>query len=293
MKKKVEALNRPEVSDPETCEEDDSETDEAVRLFKQKIRRLEKAAKAGQLDVSEKVEDGGGVWLNNLDSLNNLDPKAPSITDSERKKITFPGLGMNSPNIVMPPPLEDYESRINELVKKEQKNQEEMLKISNEDNVLMQISSVVDLSQIGSTESITATAVPGPKSGIRLVQSTARDIAAEGSVERKTAENVPREMLLTRRGYQVKKLENSKAGFSKKVRHSHFSLNNLLHYLIQIVLLTWLSTLFRKMCVCMTGVRYRHTHIRVEGGAVQKRSVLELRDEEISPYPIVRKFERR
>lgn len=221
MKKKVEASNRPDVSDPETDEELDSETDEAVRLFKQKIRRLEKAAKAGQLDVSEKVEDGGGVWLNNLDSLNKLDPKAPSITDSERKKTTFPGLGTSSPNIVMPPPLEDYESRINELVKKEQKNQEEILKISNEDNVLMQISSVADLSQIGSTESITA--IPGPKSGIRLAQSTARDIAAEDSVEKKTAENVPREMLLTRRGYQVKKLENSKAGFSKKVKHSHFS----------------------------------------------------------------------
>jgi hypothetical protein len=220
MKKKVEASNSPEVLDDQTDEEVDNETDEAVRLFKQKIRRLEKAAKAGQLDVSEQVEEGG-VWLNNLDSLNTLDSKAKSSTDSEKKKITFPGLGVNPPNIVIPPPLDGYESRISELLKKEQKIQEEILKISNEDNVLMQISSVVDLSQTDSTESVTAGS--GPKSGIRLVQSAARDIASDDSVEKKS-ENLPREMLLTRRGYQVKKLENSKAGFSKKVSRSHSEL---------------------------------------------------------------------
>lgn len=214
MKKKIGTSSNPLASDATTEDDADDQTDEAVRLFKQKIRRLEKAASAGQLDVSEKVEEGG-VWLNNLDSLNSLDPKIPS-TDSEKKKITFPGLGINPPAIVIPPPLEGYESRISELLKKEQKIQEEILKISNEDNVLMQISSVADSSQINSTEN--PTSVPGPKSGIRLAQSAARDIATEDSVEKKSLQNGPREMLLTRRGYQVKKLENSKAGFSKKVR---------------------------------------------------------------------------
>lgn len=223
MKKKAEASNKPETSGAQTDEDDENETDEAVRLFKQKIRRLEKAAKAGQLDVSEKVGEGG-VWLNNLDSLNSLDPKVSSTSESEKKKITFPGLGINPPNIVIPPPLDGYEARISELLKKEQKIQEEILKISNEDNVLMQISSVVDLSQIDSTES--ATVVSGPKSGIRLAQSTARDIASKDLIEKKSAENVPREMLLTRRGYQVKKLENSKAGFSKKVTLSRTNLLN-------------------------------------------------------------------
>jgi hypothetical protein len=46
----------------------DNEVDDAVRAFKQKIRRLEKAAKLGNFDLAEKNE-GGGIWLNNLESL--------------------------------------------------------------------------------------------------------------------------------------------------------------------------------------------------------------------------------
>ena len=74
----------------------DSEPDEAVRLFKQKIRRLEKAAKSGQLDVADQNE-AGGVWLNNLNSLNQGPGSGPSSgIDGKEKQISGSSSGSGS-----------------------------------------------------------------------------------------------------------------------------------------------------------------------------------------------------
>ena len=223
----------------------DSEPDEAVRLFKQKIRRLEKAAKSGQLDVADQNE-AGGVWLNNLNSLNQGPGSGPSSgIDGKEKKISgsssssgsgIPGLdqlqnNLNG-NIVIPPPLEGYEKRIEEMLKKEQKIQEEILKIQNEDNVLKQITSEVDMTSPATESKIVETE---NQSGIKLTQSVVRDFITDKNnnknnadlgpdSEENSTEDLPREMLLTKRGYQVKKLENLKAGFSKKVRFMSFIL---------------------------------------------------------------------
>ena len=206
----------------------ENEKDEAVKLFKQKIRRLEKAAKSGQLDVSEKTEVGG-VWINNLESLNleNKDKKENKDDEENKNKnknMKFPGLNINSnipPNIIIPSPIEGYEDRIAEMVRKEQKNQEEILTVPNEDNVLKYITSEVDKTPAPSDWNDNQSGVKSTFS-IPLTQSVARDISSkqnikdvEGSLD--TAGNVPRGMLLTRRGYQLKKLENLKAGYSKKV----------------------------------------------------------------------------
>ena len=219
IKKNLQDKIIDEISEVLEDQEIENEKDEAVKLFKQKIRRLEKAAKAGQLDVAEKTGADGGVWLNNLDSLN--------LGEKEDKKKTsnYPGLNINNtPNIVMPTPIEGYEERIAEMVRKEQKNQEEILKVPNEDNVLKNITSEIDISPAPSDWNENQSGINNKStSGIQLTQSVARDLISsqnlrneEGSFD--TTKNVPRDMLLSRRGYQLKKLENLKAGYSKKVR---------------------------------------------------------------------------
>ena len=229
VNKKSQGGSKRDIND--TIDDDDSELeqDEAVKAFKQKIKRLEKAAKAGQLNVGEKSDDGG-VWLNNLESLD-LTLPSPPVVDVEKSKVVFPGLGFtNNGEITIPPPLEGYEERIEEMIKRDLKAQEDLLVTPNEDNVLKQIISVVDLSKIDSTEGPSSTSSVTSSSGIWLSQSKGRDALSENSSssssssEFKESQTLPREMLLTRRGYQVKKLENSKAGFTKKVHtwtHSH------------------------------------------------------------------------
>lgn len=226
VNKKSLGGSRNDIND--TVDDDDSEMeqDEAVKAFKQKIKRLEKAAKAGQLNVGEKSDDGG-VWLNNLESLDLKQPNPP-VVEVEKSKVVFPGLGFtNNGEITIPPPLEGYEERIEEMIKRDLKAQEDLLVTPNEDNVLKQIISVVDLSKIDSTEGPSSTSSVTSSSGIWLSQSKGRDAVSENSSsssEFKESQTLPREMLLTRRGYQVKKLENSRAGFTKKVHtwtHSH------------------------------------------------------------------------
>lgn len=219
----------------------DGDTDDAVRLFKQKIKRLEKAAQAGQLDVSEKKDDGG-VWLNNLDSFN-VGKESPPV-DDEKSKSNFPGLSISPPKIVIPPPLEGYEERINDLLRKEQKIQAEMLQLSNEDNVLKQITSVVDLSKPVEPGSGSQS-----NSGIKLVQSSARDSASDNGANKSVAVNVPRDMLLSKRGYQVKKLENSKAGYTKKVSHRNVLKCTVLYY----------TVLKTELEYCSFGANFRTT----------------------------------
>ena len=142
--------------------------------------------------------------------------KLPAVAEVEKSKVVFPGLGFGGVEITIPPPLEGYEERIEEMLKKDLKAQEDMLVTPNEDNVLKQIISVVDLSKSDSTEGPTSNSGLS-SSGIWMSQSKGRDASAENSSESQESQTLPREMLLSRRGYQVKKLENSKAGFAKKV----------------------------------------------------------------------------
>lgn len=214
VNKKLKEGSKIDLGDLADDDDTEMEQDEAVKAFKQKIRRLEKAAKAGQLNVAEKTDDGG-VWLNNLDALD-LKQESPAVAEVEKSKVVFPGLGFGGVEITIPPPLEGYEERIEEMLKKDLKAQEDMLVTPNEDNVLKQIISVVDLSKSDSTEGPTSNSGLS-SSGIWMSQSKGRDASAENSSESQESQTLPREMLLSRRGYQVKKLENSKAGFAKKV----------------------------------------------------------------------------
>ena len=235
MKKNFQDKIMDEISDVLEDQEIENEKDEAVKLFKQKIRRLEKAAKAGQLDVAEKTGADGGVWLNNLDSLN--------LREKEEKKKTsnYPGLNINNPpNIVIPSPIEGYEERIAEMVRKEQKNQEEILSTPNEDNVLKYITSEIDLSPPPSDWNENQSGIKA-STGIQLTQSVARDLISSQNIRNEdgsfdTTKNVPRDMLLSRRGYQLKKLENLKAGYSKKVSFALFSAFYLSHPVVFIFL---------------------------------------------------------
>ena len=193
-------------------EEANSEKDETVRLFKQKIRQLEKAVKAGQLDIGEQQNESGGVWVNNLNSVGSKRGKVISPVDEgegegkgevkELKRLTTSALPLGGrgrgPDIVMPAPLAGYEESQEALIEQEKKM------YNNEDNVLQQITSKVDLS---------APSSPSSSSAREEMDSEVKptDPASE-SVESPT-----RVMLNHQRGYQMKKIENMQAGYRKKV----------------------------------------------------------------------------
>lgn len=173
------------------------------------------------------------MWVNNLDSLEqnkSSNSKSSDNVQATREKKTgityIPGLDKFEPaKIVMPPALEGYEQRIDEMIKREKEIQIEILKLQNEDLVLKKVSagstelpteSEINMQEIGSINKTNGL-------GIKLTQSTARDDISkikdqESELFDKDGNSIPRDMLASRRGYQLKKLENSKAGFIKKVR---------------------------------------------------------------------------
>ena len=174
-----------------------SDSDEAVRVFKEKIRRLEVAARAGKLDGAQ--GDGTpGIWINGLTAT-----KGRGESGSGEGEASVPG----GSKIVIPPPLEGYEERIAALRKAD---------------VDAGVAAAEDDVPDGHLEPEAAAGVAAAAAlevdlGIPLMQTVkparpADDILASAGFEYLA----PRELLSNRRGYQMKRIENMEASVRRK-----------------------------------------------------------------------------
>jgi hypothetical protein len=91
--------------------------DAAVQLFAQRIKKLEKAVSTGVIDVVEKAE--GGIWLNNLATLNTNTTATPVAPNIVSKNTAFPS------DITIPPPIDGYEERLEALARAEKEKEAE------------------------------------------------------------------------------------------------------------------------------------------------------------------------
>lgn len=211
---------------------------------------MEKAAKLGSFDLADKNEPEG-IWLNNLESLGggNITQEniAKSTGEQQRDQNSVENKGnkegmFSGGNIVIGAPIEGYEERIQEMIKgKKEVNLEPAL---NEDNVLKDLSEAistgdgnVNINMNDNLNSVESEAIRQSQ-GIKLTQSVARDNVTEQSLmngnenmdspdslteiagaatKTPNQQSNAREMLISYRGYQLKKIENSKAGYMKKV----------------------------------------------------------------------------
>ena len=201
------------------------DSDEAVRLFKEKIRLLERAAKAGQLDNVD--GQSGGIWLNGLNAVKSMDGSSRSSPSSSSSSSSPHDINNN---IVLPPPIEGYEERIEALRKSnaEQGIIEPMEDIETEidgttDAKETKLVTTIDTNDVSTTSTSTPSSSPlNVDLGIPLVQSSSkssRDVSSSDDIL--TAAGMDREdplrMLETKRGYQMKRLENIEAGVTKKL----------------------------------------------------------------------------
>ena len=194
--------------------------DEAVQLFKEKIRLLERAAKAGQLDSVD--GQSGGIWLNGLSATK---PAGGSSRSSPHDEASAD----NSNNIVLPPPIEGYEERIEALRKANaEKGIIEPMEESETETDAATVSTDTSETKLVTTSDqdvVPTTQTPlNVDLGIPLVQSSSksqRDGSSTASDDILTAAGMDREdpvrMLSTKRGYQMKRLENIEAGVTKKL----------------------------------------------------------------------------
>lgn len=195
--------------------------DEAVKLFADKMKRLEQEVQNGRLDVSE---GEGGIWLNGLKSL----PKDDTNVSLPKDKVDV------HISVALPDPIPGFEQRIEELLQSEVevvtkeetaidkividvRNEEKAVdlfsavsvprKIFSEDDVLKSSSSSNGVNAT-SKSSMQVVAVP-------LMISPQRKSLVGSSDDEKDFK--PRDMLKSNRGYQMKKLENIKVDLQKKV----------------------------------------------------------------------------
>jgi hypothetical protein len=173
-----------------------SDGDEAVRVFKEKIRRLELAARAGKLD-SAASDDSRGIWINGL-----------SATKGRGSDAAEGAAGVPGGKIVIPPPLEGYEERIAAMQK------------ADEDAGVAPVGGAdgVDSHEEPDGAAAAAAAALEVDLGIPLMQTVkperpADDILASAGFEYQA----PRDLLTSRRGYQMKRLENMEASVRRKV----------------------------------------------------------------------------
>ena len=196
--------------------------DEAVRLFKDKIRLLERAAKAGQLDNVD--GQGGGIWLNGLSATKST-TEGSSRSSAPHDESTVPSPPAINNNIVLPPPIEGYEERIEALRRSNaEQGIVDPMEESETDNEASSTTETSETKLVINTDQDIAPTQPPPLNvdlGIPLVQSSSKSQLDSATDDILTAAGMDREdpmrMLSTRRGYQMKRLENIEAGVTKKI----------------------------------------------------------------------------
>ena len=200
--------------------------DDAVGLFKEKIHRLEVAAKEGKLDGVERNETGGGVWLNGLTAMKPGVVRVGGVGGAGEGGMTPGG------NIVLPPPVEGYEERIEALRKAEI---EAGVLVPDEGGFGGEggeggeggaPSGTAESATADATSTTTSTATGADSSAgrqvdwsIPLMQSATSKLRSQDDILTSAGMDylAPSDMLASKRGYQVKRLENIQAGVSKKI----------------------------------------------------------------------------